>query len=320
MSVSIVAFGGGHGLYNSLTALRELTHELTAVVTVADDGGSSGRLRGEMGIVPPGDLRMALSALCEDSEWGRTWRDVLQWRYTTDGPLDGHAVGNLLIAALWDRDADVVAGLDLVASLLKARGRVLPLADEPLTIHAEIEGANGREIITGQAAVATAEGRVVRLSLEPAQPHVPGETLEAIAQADVVVLGPGSWHTSVLTHFAVEPVAAALHDAGPRSILVLNVGDADDEMKGQGRVGEVRALRAAAPEFTPSVVVVDSADGDDGELRQELSRWGVPMRVFPICAAGGAHAHDPVALRRAMALLIAERELSVRDGGPSMAG
>src|SRR5690606_37639727 len=116
---SVVAIGGGHGLYTSLQALRRVADDVTAIVTVADDGGSSGRLREEMGILPPGDLRMALSALCEDTEWGHTWRDVLQLRFDTEGPLDGHAVGNLLIAALWTRTGDIVDGLDWVGRLLR---------------------------------------------------------------------------------------------------------------------------------------------------------------------------------------------------------
>ncbi len=136
----VVALGGGHGLYASLTALRPVTETLTAIVTVADDGGSSGRLREELGVVPPGDLRMALSALCEDTEWGTTWRDVLQSRFATDGALDGHAVGNLLIAALWEQTGDVVEGLDWVARLLRAQGRVLPVSDEPVSISAVVDG------------------------------------------------------------------------------------------------------------------------------------------------------------------------------------
>ena len=98
----VVALGGGHGLAASLTALRRVTDRLTAVVTVADDGGSSGRLRRELGLLPPGDLRMALAALCSESEWGQTWRDVPQHRFAGDGPLGGHALGNLLIVALWE--------------------------------------------------------------------------------------------------------------------------------------------------------------------------------------------------------------------------
>ena len=118
---AVVAFGGGHGLSASLTALRRVTDQLTAIVTVADDGGSSGRLREELNCLPPGDLRMALAALCGDDESGRTWADVLQYRFTSDGPLADHAIGNLLIAGLWERLGDPVAGLDMVGPA--ARGR-----------------------------------------------------------------------------------------------------------------------------------------------------------------------------------------------------
>src|SRR3954452_20852238 len=114
----VVAFGGGHGLSASLAALRRITDRLTAVVTVADDGGSSGRLRSELNCLPPGDLRMALAALCGDDVSGRTWADVLQYRFDGSGPLSVHALGNLLIAGLWERRGDPVAGLDMVANLL----------------------------------------------------------------------------------------------------------------------------------------------------------------------------------------------------------
>ena len=124
---AVVAFGGGHGLSASLTALRTLTHRLTAVVTVADDGGSSGRLRDEFPILPPGDLRMALAALCGDDEVGRAWAEVLQSRFPGDGHLGGHSIGNLLIAGLWQL-ADPVAGLDMVGAMLHVEGRVLPMA------------------------------------------------------------------------------------------------------------------------------------------------------------------------------------------------
>ncbi|HJY25184.1 MAG TPA: gluconeogenesis factor YvcK family protein, partial [Actinomycetes bacterium] len=124
----VVALGGGHGLAASLSALRRITHRLTAVVTVADDGGSSGRLRRELGVLPPGDLRMALAALCGDDDWGRTWSEVVQHRFTSAGPLHDHAVGNLLIVALWELLQEPVAGLDWVGKLLDAQGRVLPMA------------------------------------------------------------------------------------------------------------------------------------------------------------------------------------------------
>ena len=138
----VVALGGGHGLAASLAALRLVTDRITAVVTVGDDGGSSGRLREEFDVLPPGDLRMALAALCDDSEWGHQWRDVLQHRFAGAGPLGGHALGNLLIVSLWDLLGDTVGGLDLVGRLLGARGRVLPMAAEPLQIEASVLGAD----------------------------------------------------------------------------------------------------------------------------------------------------------------------------------
>ena len=115
MSLKVVAFGGGHGLAASLSALRRVTPDVTAIVTVADDGGSSGRLRQEFGMLPPGDLRMALAALCGDDDWGTTWARVVQHRFGGTGDLAGHAVGNLLIAGLWDLLGDPVAGLHRAA-------------------------------------------------------------------------------------------------------------------------------------------------------------------------------------------------------------
>src|SRR5215475_12988381 len=151
----VVALGGGHGLAASLSALRRVTEQITAIVTVADDGGSSGRLREELGVLPPGDLRMALAALCGDDEWGRTWSEVVQHRFRSGGELHDHAVGNLLIVALWERLGDTVAGLDWVGRLLDAHGRVLPMASVPLDIEATIDGPGGSpRVVHGQVAVA----------------------------------------------------------------------------------------------------------------------------------------------------------------------
>jgi len=296
---SVVALGGGHGLYASLSALRHVTDDLTAVVTVADDGGSSGRLREEMGIVPPGDLRMALSALCEDGEWGRMWRDVLQTRFSTPGPLDGHALGNLLIAGLWERTGDVVEGLDWVARLLRAQGRVLPLAEEPLQISAMVYGHNVTSVARGQAAVATSGGRVTGLSIEPPRPRVPQATLDAIGGASAVVLGPGSWYTSVLIHFLVEPVAQALVEAGPRTVLTLNIAYEDTETEGSDRVDDVRALRRLEPTFRPAVVLADASHGRDRELVAEIEGWGSRLVVHDMKRADALDRHDVLRLAEA---------------------
>ena len=185
----VVALGGGHGLAASLRALRLLTDQITAVVTVADDGGSSGRLRDEFGVLPPGDLRMALAALCDDTEWGHQWRDLLQHRFAGGGPLGGHAVGNLLIVSLWDLLGDTVGGLDLVGRLLNAHGRVLPMAAVPLNIEANVLGADPQEsfeitTVQGQAAVATTGGRVLSVRLNPQAPPACDEAVAAIVAQD----------------------------------------------------------------------------------------------------------------------------------------
>src|ERR1700755_530133 len=171
----VVALGGGHGLFASLSALRRVTRQVPAVVAGADDGASSGMLRRDFGVLPPGDLRMALAALCGDDSWGTTWSRVVQHRFTGDSELGGHAVGNVPIVALWELLGDTVQGLDWVGRLLGAHGRVLPMAAVPLDLAAEVEGADpGRpdEITTvrGQAACATTRGRVRSISLVPADP------------------------------------------------------------------------------------------------------------------------------------------------------
>ncbi|MBO0785069.1 MAG: YvcK family protein, partial [Actinobacteria bacterium] len=194
--VRVAALGGGHGLFASLSALRRVTRQLTAIVTVADDGGSSGRLRREFGVLPPGDLRMALAALCGDDAWGTTWSRVVQHRFTGSRELGGHSVGNMLIVALWELLGDTVQGLDWVGRLLGAHGRVLPMASVPLELVAEVQGADPARpdeisVVRGQAACASTTGRVRSVSLIPPDPPACPEAVAAIGEAEWVVLGPG---------------------------------------------------------------------------------------------------------------------------------
>ena len=179
----------------SLRALRRVTSDLTAIVTVADDGGSSGRLREQFDILPPGDLRMALAALCGDDRDGRLWADVLQSRFGGEGPLAGHAIGNLLIAGIWQRLGDAVSGLDMVARLLDVQGRVLPMASVPLLIEADVVGRDAAHpdavsVVRGQAHVAKTPG-VQEVRLVPSSPPACPESVEAVRHADYIVLGPG---------------------------------------------------------------------------------------------------------------------------------
>ncbi|WP_156751385.1 uridine diphosphate-N-acetylglucosamine-binding protein YvcK, partial [Mycobacterium sp. 1245111.1] len=212
MSRRIVALGGGHGLYATLSAARRLTPHVTAIVTVADDGGSSGRLRSELDVVPPGDLRMALAALASDSPQGRLWATIMQHRFGGSGALSGHPIGNLLLAGLSEVLDDPVAALDEVGRILGVRGRVLPMCPIALQIEADVSGleADPRmfRAIRGQVAIATTPGKVRRVRLLPGDPPATRQAVDAIMSADLVVLGPGSWFTSVIPHVLVPALAA----------------------------------------------------------------------------------------------------------------
>jgi uncharacterized cofD-like protein len=301
----VVALGGGHGLYASLSALRHLTDRLTAVVTVADDGGSSGRLRREFGVLPPGDLRMALSALCDDGEWGRLWRDVLQHRFASAGSLNGHALGNLLIVTLWELLDDPVTGLDWVARLLGARGRVLPMAAVPLDIEASVLGIDPDDpealtTVRGQVAVATTPGRVIGVNLTPADPPAYPETLSAVQEADWVVLGPGSWFTSVLPHLLVPELSAALRRTSARRCLTLNLGTQPGETDGFSPETHLEVLAAHAPDLRIDAVLADPGEVDDPKVLASVSAdLGAELFLREVSQGDGTPRHDPLRLAAA---------------------
>lgn len=301
---AVVALGGGHGLAASLEALKLVCDDITAVVTVADNGGSSGRLRQEFGVLPPGDLRMALTALCDDTEWGHTWRDVLQHRFRGEGQLGGHALGNLLITALWDLNHDPVAGLDLVGRLLNAQGRVLPMAAVPLEITARVQGAGptSPEAVTtvrGQVAVATTRGTVLSIALEPEDPPAATEAIDAVRAADWVVLGPGSWFTSVMPHLMVPALRAALHDTTARRVLTLNL-EASGETAGFSAAHQVEVLADHAPRLRLDVVLADpGAVDDEPALRAAAGRLGADVVITQVAKRGEPGHHDTLRLAAA---------------------
>jgi uncharacterized cofD-like protein len=298
----VVALGGGHGLAASLSACRQLTDQLTAVVTVADDGGSSGRLRDELGVLPPGDLRMALAALCDDDEWGQTWSRVVQHRFTSSGELDGHAVGNLLIVALWQLLADPVMGLDWVGKLLGARGRVLPMTSVPLVIGAVVVGSDPRRpadisTVMGQEAVATTLGTVAGVFLDPPEPPACAEAIAAITDAEWVVLGPGSWFTSVLPHLLVPELAAALVECDAQRIVALNLAPQPGETAGFSPEAHLDVLRSHAPDLRVDVVVADvkAVDNTMG-LERAAALLGARLILAPVALHDGTPRHDPILL------------------------
>lgn len=303
---AVAALGGGHGLFASLEALRLVTDKITAIVTVADDGGSSGRLREEYDILPPGDLRMALAALCDNSEWGLAWRDALQHRFPGDGPLGGHALGNLIIASLWDTLGDPIAGLDMVGRLLSARGRVLPMANEPLRIDASVKGADPDrpdEVIevSGQVAVATTPGVVQNLRLFPDPPEPCTEAINAVLDADWVILGPGSWFTSVMPHLLVPDLLDALVQTKAKRMLALNVQMDTGETVGFSASDHLEVLAAHAPALHLDVILADPSvsAGDTALLETTAGKLGAEVVWANVADPDEPGVHDTLRLATA---------------------
>jgi uncharacterized cofD-like protein len=303
----VVALGGGHGLAASLQALRRVTPHVTAVVTVADDGGSSGRLRDELGALPPGDLRMALSALAGDDEWGRTWERLLQHRFAGSGPLAGHAVGNLVLTGLAQTTDDPVTALDLVGRLVGAVGRVLPMSVTPLEIVAEVVGLDDadpgsvREVV-GQVAVATTTGSVAAVHLRPSAPQACAEAVAAVRAADWIVLGPGSWFTSVLPHLLVPGLREALVETAASRLVVLNLAAQAGETDGFSPEAHLEVLAAHAPELVLDVVLADmDAVLDPRGLMAAVEGAGGRLELARVARGDGTPRHDPTLLAEAYA-------------------
>ncbi|MGC1206982.1 MAG: uridine diphosphate-N-acetylglucosamine-binding protein YvcK [Ornithinimicrobium sp.] len=316
----MVALGGGHGLSATLRALRHLSENITAVVTVADDGGSSGRLREEFDILPPGDLRMALASLCEDTSWGHQWSAVLQHRLGGAGELSGHALGNLLLMSLWELSDDPVKALDVAGRLLNIRGRVLPMSTVPLQIEAQVLNGASRQTspgsdssggttstdgepttVRGQSSVASAKGRVLGVSLLPNDPPACAEAVEAITVADWVILGPGSWFTSVMPHVLVPDLRRALEQTPARRILTLNVGTHDGETAGFAIAEHIEALRAHAPDLTFDYVIADPrvTGADEHALRTACKAVGADLVVSTVSTQRAQGQHDTLRLAAA---------------------
>ena len=314
----IVALGGGHGLYATLTAMRYLSPNVTAVVTVADDGGSSGRLRSELDIIPPGDLRMAMVALMsapaalddrgDNPEPGamersrhELWARTLQHRFGGYGALAGHPVGNLLLAGLSEVLGDPVAALDELGRLFDIDGRVLPMSTGPVEIEADVSGLESdpriSRVIRGQVAVATTPGKVRRVRLMPPDPPACDDALDAIAAADLVVLGPGSWFSSVIPHVLVPAQRKALRQSAARKMLFVNLAPEPGETPGFSVERHLHVLHAHDDTLSIDDVVVDSASVPSGAERDHLVRaaknFGAQLRVGDL-AVPGQHVHDPV--------------------------
>jgi uncharacterized cofD-like protein len=310
----VVAFGGGHGLAAALSAWRRITSEVTAVVTVADDGGSSGRIRREMPVLPPGDLRMALAALAGDGPHTQEMVRLLQHRFGGEGVLAGHPVGNLMLTGLAEMyGGDTVRALDVVRELLGATGRVLPMAEVPLDLVATVASVDPDDPqetrrIRGQVAIASTPGHVEDIQVSPADPPVPAAVLEAIAAADVVSLGPGSWYTSVLPHLLIPRLRAALEASGARVVVVLNLEPQPGETDGFSPQEHLRVLLAHLGRVSLHTVIADAtAVVDRRGLLSAVQGCGAELVLAPVAEPDGAPRHEPSRLAAALASVVGAR-------------
>ena len=291
----VVAFGGGHGLAATLTALRDVTPTITAVVTVADNGGSSGKIRDEFNFLPPGDLRMALAALCGADAWGQSWAQIIQHRFNSQGELNGHALGNLLLAALWDSSDDLVAGIDRVGELLKIVGRVLPMSLEPLDIEGIFEVGSIESVVRGQIEVATAKGKLKSLKLLPENPRVTPQVLTAIKEADYLTFGPGSWFSSVMPHFLLAEMAKTIAVSKAKKIMIFNLQEAEgaDEFAGNTPEEHLQLVLSHLPSFKLDVAIADPTTLDSAAgLTKLVNQLGGELVVADVARDLDRNHHD----------------------------
>ncbi len=305
----VVTLGGGHGLHVMLSALVRLPVDITAVVTVADDGGSSGRLRREVpGIVPPGDLRMALTALAAPSKTGTLWSTTFQHRFRGEGALAGHPVGNLVLVGLSKVLGDPVAALDAAGAIMGARGRVLPMACQPLDIVADVAGLDEDPTavrrIRGQVAVASTMGQVRAVALDPPDAAACPEAVKAIADADLVTLGPGSWFTSVLPHVMLPDLASAIINSRAHRLVVLNLAAQMGETEGFSPEQHLQVLSEHAPELRVDSVLADRACvALPQRLASAAARLGSHLDLHDVAIPGTAR-HDPAGLSASLVTVL----------------
>lgn len=311
--LALTCLGGGHGLYQTLLAAREAeATEINAVVTVADDGGSSGRLRREFPIIPPGDLRMALAALTAADEEGTLWQEALQHRFGGNGVMAGHPLGNLMLVSLAEKFGGMQNALDIVARWTRSVGRVIPMSPQPLDIEADVSGLDDDprvlRSVRGQAAVASTSGEVRRVRLLPDRPEASPEAIEAIRSADIVTIGPGSWFSSVLPHLLVPGIVEALNGTDAMIVVMLNLLPQAGETLGFSTERHIQVFNQHAPELRVDYFLADNhISPSEGERRhlqraaQQVSA-GIAFRDVHIPAPEGEQVdkHDPAKLAEAI--------------------
>lgn len=302
----VVALGGGTGLPVVLRGLKQFSSNLTAVVTVADDGGSSGRLRGDLGILPPGDIRNCLVALADTEP---LMEELFQHRFET-GELKGHSFGNIFLAAMERTAGDFVTALRESSRVLAVRGTVLPATLDPVTLWAELVTG---EHIDGETNIGKSPAKIAKIGLNPPDATPLAEAIQAIADADMVVLGPGSLYTSVIPNLLVKPIQEAVRSTRAVRVYVANVMTQPGETTHYSVDDHLAAIEQQVGKGLVDVVLVNNQAIEPSALQKYLNEGAEPVTAKlsagrswpeivaePLIAVDGVIRHDPERLARAL--------------------
>ena len=305
---AITVVGGGTGLSTLLRGMKYITGNCTAVVSVGDDGGSSGRLRHELGIIPPGDLRKCMVAMA-DSE--PLMERVMQYRFEGDSYLSGHSLGNLFLAAIAETEGGMEEGLNAASQILKVRGHVIPSTLHNIQLAADMTDGS---FILGQAEIAQAHKTVQRLRMVPENVPATKSAIEAIREADILVLGPGSLYTSVICNLLVPDIREAVLQSKATKIYVCNVMTQPGETDGFGAFEHVKTLIEYAGEPFLDYVIVNSEDISDEQKIlyrakgqepispdiEKIEQMGIKVIPAKLVSQSDMVRHDPQKLARAI--------------------
>ncbi len=305
----VVAVGGGHGLSNLLRGLKAYTSNITAVVTVADDGGSSGRLRRELGILPPGDFRNCIAALADDEA---LLTRLFQYRFTAGAGLQGHSFGNLFLSAMTEITGSFESALVEGGRLLGIQGRVLPSTLQPLTLVADLQDERGLKRMRGESQVPQSGRRIVHLEIEPTAPPAYPEAVKAILEADLVVLGPGSLFTSIVPNLLVPGLVQALQATSAPVVYVCNVVTQAGETDGFTALDHLEVIERYLGTQVLKAVVLNDAFPDGIAMPwvvpNVVPRPGLWIEQGDLVDREHPARHDSLKLAQVLMRLIALRE------------
>lgn len=309
--VKIVTIGGGTGLSTLLSGLKYYTNNITAIVTVADDGGSSGRLREELGIIPPGDIRNCIAALADED---KIITELFKYRFKSGQNLEGHSFGNLFLTALSEvMGGDFIKAVKAATLILRSRGMVLPSSPEPMKIIAEMEDGS---IVEGESKIPEAKGEIKRIYCEPEKPKVQQEAVDAILNAELIIFGPGSLYTSIIPNLLVSEIVSAIKKSHAHKVYICNIMTQPGETTGYSVSKHIKALleHSGYPNLLDVVVVNDrhpkrllekyKEKGQEPVLidAEEIQKLGVRVVARNLIIEEDLVRHDPKLLSRALML------------------